>query len=125
VTDTMHVLSQAEVEHQIVQVDSALAAETARYAGLAEAAADAEADYKLAQAQGAMTIAARGDPPANRGGPSVAEKDAEVLLGCHREYRSHLLLAARLDATREALRSLRTRLDALRTIAANIRAAGG
>lgn len=119
------VVTQAQAESRLIALDLALADTTAEYRDLAEHAATVEADYKRDEAYAIIRIAARGEPPANRGGPTAAEKEAEALALTEESHRAHLLAQARLDTCKQALLSLRAQISAVQTLCSNIRAAGG
>lgn len=111
------ILSQGEVEDQILNISDAIETETERYAGLADAAASAEADYKLRYAETVVRIAD------SHGRMSIPERAARAELAAAEELRRYKIMEARRQASKEALLSLRARLDALRSLSANIRAA--
>jgi hypothetical protein len=49
-------------------------------------------------------------------------RDARALLACEAEFRRYKIAEASRNATKEHLASLRARLDAERTLSANVRA---
>ena len=109
-------LTQADIEAEIMRLSSELEDETERYAVLSTDAAEAEADYKYAAAQRHMLMVDRHPKmPAN-------QRERLIDSACDAEYRHYKLSAAKLDATKQALLSLRARLDATRTLSANVRA---
>jgi hypothetical protein len=108
-------LTQHDVERLIVRIGDELEEETYRYATLSDTAAAAEADYKLKAARLFLTLAAEGTKLL------AAEKQAKVDVGSAEEYRTWKIAEARRQASREALLSYRARLDATRTLSANIR----
>lgn len=112
----MKVLTQHDVEHLIVRLGDELEEETYRYAKLSDAAAEHEADYKLKAGRLLLTLAADSTTKL-----TAAEKQARVDVGSTDEYRAWKIAEARRQASREALLSLRARLDATRTLSANIR----
>ena len=111
------ILSQGDVEDQILATSDAIEAEVERYAGLADAAADAEADYKLRYATAVVSLAD------SQSRMSIPERSARAELASADELRRFKVLEARRQASKEALLSYRARLDALRSLSANIRAA--
>jgi hypothetical protein len=112
VTD-LNPLSQLEVESEIRRLSELLSALTENQAVHAQESAQADVALKLKQARGLVgRIGHKG---------TVGEKDAEVLVECEREFQRAKLAEAILKADHEAGRNLRAQLDALRTIAANIR----
>lgn len=82
-------------------------------------AAEAEADWKIAQARGMIAQANRRD-----GGRAEAKhtQEARVLAVNEDLFRAYKVTAAVKDSSKEALVTSRARIDALRTIAANVRA---
>lgn len=112
----MRILTQGQIEQQIMEVAEALEEQTHLYADLADAAAVAEADYKLSYARAVVSMAAQ---PLKLTAP---EKSARAELSAAQELREWKLADARLKSTKEALVALRSRLDALRTLGANVRA---
>ena len=108
-------LTQGDIAPEILRLSEELEAETYRYADLADLAATAEADYKHQAARlfvGFSNAAAK---------ISIVEKQSRVELQCDGPYRVWKINEARRQASKEALLSLRARLDALRTLSANIR----
>jgi len=85
------------------------------YDDLADAAAEAEADFKRAQATATIDIADAGLKM------TVGEREARVEMISNDAYRTHLVATARRNAKREYLQTLRAHLDALRTLNASIR----
>jgi hypothetical protein len=112
---TYRLLTQGEVEEQILRLSDELEAETDRYARLADKAATAEADYKLQAARLMVGFVAS---PSKM---TALEKQARVDAQCDGSYRVWKINEAQRQASKEALLSLRTRLDSLRTLSANIR----
>ena len=110
-------LTAGQVEHQILRISDELDDETHRYAEVSELAADAEAAFKGVYHR-AFIEAADADLPR----VTVADREARAHLAAEEEFRTWKILEARQDAGKQAQQSLRARLDALRTIAANIRA---
>jgi hypothetical protein len=109
------ILTQIDVEAEIMRLSDELEAETYRYADLADLAATAEADYKLHSARlvvGLSNSALK---------LTALDKQARVDLDCDPAYRVWKINEARRQASKEALLSLRARLDSLRTLSANIR----
>lgn len=108
-------LTQGEIEASILQIDGALDTATHEFADLSEAAARAEADYKQAAAT-EMVRLANSDRKM-----TVSEREARVDQLTADEFAIYRIADARVRAAREGLHSYRARLDALRTISANIR----
>lgn len=108
-------LSQGEVEHMITRLSDALEAETDLFANVCDQAAEREADYR--RTWGVAMMAAANDSKLR----NADARKAKVEVDSADALAVHLLADARKLAAREGLNSLRARLDALRTIAANIR----
>jgi hypothetical protein len=85
---------------------------------VAEAAANAEADWKIAAAKAKVVMANR-----DAGGRKEAEHlmDARILDAKGDLYRAYKVTAASRDAHQEALRTARAHVDAARTKCANRR----
>lgn len=110
-------LSQGEVEQQIMALSRALEDETDRYARLGELAATTEMDYRHGWALAILNPIIEGTEKV-----TVDLRDAYATRHTFDAQKLYRIQAARHDASKQALLSLRTRLDALRTLAANIRA---
>lgn len=110
-------LSPVEVEERIVALSDALADGTATYAARRLDAAQAEADFKAAYHRAVLAAAAqnRGKNAEERKAWAMTVDPVEPL------YRAHLIADAVLDAAKDSQQTLRTRLDAERTLAANLR----
>lgn len=112
----MKLLTQGEVEEQIMDLSHRLEHETYEYAELSDIAAVAEADYKILSARAMIQFAA--DPAIK---VTSAVREAKVDRHCAEQLRAWKLAEARRQSKRESLLSLRSRLDAMRTLSANIR----
>ena len=106
-------LSQASVESEILRLSGRLDWQVGEIGKRARAAAGAEVDHKLAFARALL----------EQEGGTVAEREAKALIACAETYALHKGADAVLLAAQEAGRSLRAQIDALRTLAANQRAA--
>lgn len=116
------IITAAEVERRIMQLSDDLEGLTTEIADRAEAAAIAEAAYKTAFAQERMKARARpGHGPQGR--TTADEAEDRAIAACKDQLLEHVITEAVFLSAREALRSKTTQMDALRTIAANIRAA--
>ena len=109
------VLTQGQIEDHILSIAEELEEQTYEYARLSEIAAEAEADYKRAASSKYVQLVTL---PTKI---SVVEKQARVDTATEGEFRTWKIAEARRQACREALLSLRARLDALRTLSANVR----
>lgn len=111
-------LTQADIEKEIMRLSDALEEETYRYANVSDSAAEAEAEYKLVHARATIKVADE-----NRGDRQVTVNEREALAhsAASDQFRRSNVQAAAAKASREHLLSLRSRLDALRTLAANVR----
>lgn len=108
-------LTQVEIERQIMGIVDALEGETERYADVAQLAAECEAEYKLKAARAWVAMASQGRSI------TAGERQARADLAAGDELRAWKIAEARRAACREVLLSMRGRLDALRTLAANLR----
>jgi hypothetical protein len=113
---TRRPLTQAEVESAILDTADALDRVTHEFADISDAAAEAEADYKLAVARTWLGIV---------GGErkmTTTERQMRTDALTNDALRAYKVAEARRASTREALLSYRARIDALRTVSANVRA---
>jgi hypothetical protein len=108
----MDMLTQADTERRLIAVTDALDTQTELFAVIAEQRAEAEAAYKFLQARALVEQA---------GKVPVATKEAVAHLRGIAEFREWKVLEARERATQQKLMALRAQLEALRTIAANVR----
>lgn len=107
-------LTQASVEQEMTRLIEAadeVAHDVARHA---EVAARAEHVYKLAHAKALL-----------RSDGAVALREAQALLACEQEHLDRKLADARLLAAQETARTIRSQLDALRSVNATVRHAVG
>lgn len=109
-------LSQVEVEERILRVIEEMERRAERYEDLANAAANAEADYKRDHALITLAVIQRGEKM------TVSEREAHVDAATSDAHRTYLTTQAARNSCREALLSLRGHLDALRTLNASVRA---
>ena len=112
----MRVLTQSEIESEMMTVTDSLDETTHEFAVIADLAATAEADYKLRYARAVVTLSS------DTMKITAAEKAARAEIASAAELREWKIADARLRSTKEALLSLRARLDALRSLSANVRA---
>ncbi len=103
-------LAQADVEAEIMRLSERCEQVTLSLAKRAVAAAEADAAFKVAYAKAYLLA----DGP-------VAEREAHAAIATQREYRDHRIAEAKFKSASEAGRNARTQLEALRSIAANIR----
>jgi len=103
-------LTQVEIEDRLIRYLEALENATAEFEGLCVAAGVAEAEVKGAWARAYLSM----------NGP-VRQREALADLECDELEKEHKIADARMKATREHLTSLRTAIDALRTLNANVR----
>lgn len=109
-------LTQHDVERMLMRLSSELEHATEQYAALCRSAAEADADAKYALHVATVRLA---DGMTR---DTVDVRKSRAWLAARDEERAAAITTAARDATREQLRSLTTRIDALRTIAANVRA---
>jgi hypothetical protein len=106
-------IAQVEVEEELIRLSGLLERQVTELAKRARAAAEAEADHKVAYAKALLGIEAA----------TVGEREAKATLATEDTYRAHKAAAAVLLAAQEAGRSYRAQLDALRSINTNLRGA--
>ena len=106
-------LSPVDIEREIIRISERLDWQVGEIARRARHAAEAEIAHKLAYARQILEVE----------GSTVAERDARALIACATTYAEHKGADAVLLAAQEAGRSLRSQIDALRTLAASQRAA--
>ena len=109
-------ISPYDIELGIIDLCEALEKETEQYAQLSELAAESEAKYKLIYSKTHVQMASN-----ENGRMTVNEKQARADLIANDQFRIYRIYEARRAASREALLSLRARLDAMRTLSANLR----
>lgn len=108
-------LTQADIEFGIVSLSDQLEEQTHLYSQLSDEAAEAEADYKLEA--GRMLIGL----VHNETKMTAQERQARVDVASSVRYRSWKLAEARRQSCKEAMLSVRARMDAQRSLAANVR----
>lgn len=110
-------VSEQAVLSEMERLNDQSVALVQEFAHLAPEAAEAEATHKAMRAKRVLRAKAVDGVRSISEAEYVAEADDAVAAA----YLERLTTAARLEATREALRSLRTNQDALRTAAASAR----
>lgn len=115
-TTDLDPLSQLQVEQDIQDLSRRLTFLTQHVGVAMRDAAQAEVDFKLAEARKWLELVGHGDL-------RVAEKEATVIEACADQYAAWKIAEAVAKADREAGLNLRSQLAALQTIAANQRAA--
>jgi hypothetical protein len=106
-------LTQVDIETDILRICDKLEQDTSLLAETSVQRAEAEATFKQRYAK--AMVEQTGKVP-------VASKEAIAHLRSSDEFRIWRILEAREKATQQSLLALRARLDALRTISANVRA---
>lgn len=109
-------LNPIEIENSIIRICDEMEVATELYSQLSEEAAASEAKYKYVHAKAHVEMAAVMSTKM-----TVTERQSRADLIADTEFRVYRLNEARRFAAREALLSLRARLDALRTLSANLR----
>ena len=113
--ETLEPYSQAGAEYQMLELSDALESAVEELRVLVEQDAHAEADYK----EKYWTALLRSERK------TVAEREAVAGLYATKEFREWRLMHGRVSATRDYMKAIQTKIDSLRTISANVRAAGG
>jgi len=108
-------LTQGDIEHSIVALSDQLEEQTYLYSQLSDHAAEAEADFKLEAGKQLIHLVATGAKM------TAQEKQARVDVGCSQAFRTWKIAEARRQSCKEALLTLRARMDAQRSLAANVR----
>lgn len=103
-------LSQLAVEQQIMELVRAAHRVTVEVGQRARAAAEADAVYKVKRSQEFL-----------RAEGSVAVREATADVACADEYAAKKQADALLLSAQEAGRNVRSRLEAMRSLAANVR----
>ena len=103
---------------QIIAVLDELEKATDVYGEAIGRAATSESKYRLAHAEATIRLADGALP----GKMTVATREAHALLQSRHEYEVWMVFDAAAEAAKQYLYSLRARLDALRTLNANVRA---
>lgn len=101
-----------------------LEALTEEFATLSDGEAEAENAYKRRKYRAVVVLTERPTLPDGRK-TTVDWREAQAETIATDEAEAYRLAQARLRATKEALLTKRARLDALRSLAANVRAQGG
>ena len=86
---------------------------------MCEAEADAEHSYKMRRHRAIIVMSERTTSDGKK--PTVAWIEAQAELQCEDEAATYRVTSAHLRALKESLNTKRAALDALRTLAANIR----
>lgn len=116
-TRGQRVLTQVEIEDQIQALAKEYEEAVDHYEAIGRESANAEADWKFAFHRNILTVT--DERP--RSNAEWREAKASIQAG-ENLYRASKVTEASKNAAKEHLTSLRTRLDALRTLAANQRA---
>jgi hypothetical protein len=102
---------------QIIDTLEELEKATEVYGSAIDRAAVAEAKFKLAHADALIRLASGALP----GKMTAATRDAHALIQSRDEYEISMVYDAAAEAAKQYLYTLRARLDALRTLNANVR----
>lgn len=110
------ILNQVEVESAILKAVEDLETATADLATLAAEAAEAENAFKKAWATALIKATAEDNKATEKTRVAIAD------LAASDERLRHLLAEKVYESRKQSLMALRTRVDALRTVSANVRA---
>ena len=105
----------ADIEREITRLSTVLEDTTYEYQAVSERAAEHEAEYRHKRARMLVALIEHSEVR------TAQERDARCDAAVATEHKAYLLSKHERDAVREALASLRTRLEALRTLAATAR----
>lgn len=108
-------LTPAKTEEELRRLAKKLEARTDALAGLLQAAAEADVEYRVNFARALLVSRAK----------TVAEREAEATVTCEDLLWKRKISEAEADACREAVRSLRDQLSAVQSVNANVRHAAG
>ncbi|CAB4169633.1 hypothetical protein UFOVP1305_14 [uncultured Caudovirales phage] len=108
-------VTQADVESMLVSLSDALAEATDEFRDLCEVHARAEMDYKHAYHSAVVALATQARVTAD-------VRKSTAWLRSENQERAYSILSAAKEAAREHMRSLVTRIEATRTLSANVRA---
>lgn len=106
---------QVNIEEKLLQLGERLETEVQFYSDLTVERAEAESEYKL---QYNKVIVRMSDG-------TVAQKEAMAHLKAANAYHAWKLSEAQEKATQQKLIAIRTQIESIRTISANVRASGG
>lgn len=115
--DSSHILTQVEAEQMLARTLRKMDELTHAHADICDEAAQAESDYRRAKGVKVLAILRTSEQEKW----SAIKRDARIELELSEERHRHLVAQARVESSREALRTIRTRVEALRTISASIR----
>lgn len=113
-------LSPSQIDAEILRLSDAMEKRTDLLATHAEEAADAEVEYRQAQAKANLRAAVMSGSGKD-GRTTVDERKSIVDSRCEAEMRRYKIAENLYDVDKEILRTMRSQIDALRTVAANIR----
>lgn len=111
--NTTDQITQIDIEEQMLRICDRIEQDIDLLADLSTQRAEAESAYKYRHARSMVEQTAK---------VPVASKEAIAHLRASEEYRQWKVLEGREKATQQSLLASRARLDALRTISANVRA---
>lgn len=109
-------MTPAQVEAHLEHLMAALEDATEAHADVCRRAAIAEADYRREKAIATVALI---EHQATK--MTADERGRRVEVHVAPAHKAYLLTAAEREANREALTSIRTRIEALRTLNANVR----
>ena len=114
----------AEVESRLLRAEAQLEELTLTHMGLADAAANAEADWKSHRDRVIVRIANTGERTAADYREAMArqEVDPETQKSGDDLYRTYKVTCAAAESAARAMRSIEARLNAFQTLSANLRA---
>ena len=104
-------LTQVRIENEIARLCALLEATTDELAKACELSAEREVAWKVAEASALLRSEQK----------SAELRKAQALSTCRNEYGAHLRGCAMRDALSEKCRTIRSQLDSLRSLNANVR----
>lgn len=113
-------LTQAEVEHRIVDIADAMEDFVHDLEARSDAMADAEVAWQLARAR--TRLDARAKPGSGPGGRTTNDEADDIAMTQHPEqFTAAVVAEARYNAAVQALKARTAQLDGLRAVNANLR----
>lgn len=104
-----------QIENEITRLSVRLEDATHEYARVSDRAAQTEADYRYQKSLALIRLVEGGSVR------TAQEREARADAQVDDERRAHLATKYEREAVRESLHAIRTRIEALRTLAATVR----
>lgn len=119
-TKGQRVINAVEIENDILNLSDAMEETLTDFENRGVEAANAEHAYKLKKSKATLEASTR--PGNGRDGrTTVDEREAMVIRDCDKELLAHLIAEALYATAKQTLNVQQSRMDSLRTLAANLR----